>query len=75
MRAHVRQGLFKSDFDFFGGYLLRNLRSHVVEMLFKLFRGPAMLEVKHAFEDIGKIALRGHAGGPRLCFKRGGILL
>jgi len=62
----MRQSLLKGGFHLFRGRLRGNLGSHIIQVLLKVLGGPAMLALKCAFDDMGKVTLSGHVGGPRL---------
>jgi hypothetical protein len=75
MRPNVRQGFLKGSLHLFDGRLRGDLRCHVGQVAPKILGVPAVLMLKGAGHDMGKIALGRHTSGARLRFKRRGILL
>jgi hypothetical protein len=66
MRSYMCQSLLKGGFHLFGGRFRKNLRSHMIQVLFKVFGGSAMLALQRAFDYLGKIALGRHVRGASL---------
>ncbi len=66
MWPHMRERLLKGGFQFLRGRLPRNLGSHIVEVALKILSSPAVLALQCAFDDMSKVALGRHVGGPRL---------
>ena len=66
MWPHIRECLLKGSFQLLRGRLPRNLGSHIVEVALEILSSPAVLALQCAFDDMSKVALGRHVGGPRL---------